>query len=125
MTNDYIDLGCGMDDSPATPMAVSAPAKSYPTFYFTCSEPIDLPDGEFTFSAKGRKVDASENTRDPDDPRYRYEIEVHGFKAMGGGSKKDSSTDVASSLKAGMKKMMAEKMEAMPDAEDTADEGDE
>lgn len=108
-TNEYIDLGCGLD-SPAMPITASdSPKKSYPCFCFTCDEEIELPDGEFTFSAKGRKVEDSENTRDEKNPRYRYEIEVHGFKPMGG-SKKDGMVSMADAFKAGLNKKMAEKM---------------
>jgi len=52
---------------------------SYPTLYITSDERIALPEGEFTFTAKGRVVERAENERDEDAPRYRYEIEV---KAM-------------------------------------------
>ncbi len=82
MEKEFIDLGCGMDAEPAETAAPDVPKKSYPCFYFTCDEKIDLPDGLFKFMAMGRKVDSGENVRDPEDPRYRYEIEVQGFKTV-------------------------------------------
>jgi len=95
-------------------MGQSAPKKSYPTFCFTCDEEIDLPDGEFIFSAKGRKVDVGANTRDPEDPRYRYEIEVQGFKPMGAAKK--GAPDMGATFKERLNKTMAAKM---------GDEGDD
>lgn len=115
--NEYIDLGCGLD-SPASPMSGKPPEKSYPTFSFTCDEGIDLPDGEFMFSAKGRKVDVSANTRDPKNPRHRYEIEVHGFKPMGGAKK--GPPDLGGAFKKNMDAKMAKKMGA-----DEADSNEE
>lgn len=106
MDKEYIDLGCGLDSEPME--ATSEPKKSYPCFYFTCDEKIDLPDGEFKFMAVGRKVDTGENTRDPDDPRYRYEIEVQGFKPMGGVNKE--GTDMGEKFKKGLMKGMEERM---------------
>jgi hypothetical protein len=103
---EFIDLGCGLD-SPSSPMTASeSPKKSYPCFYFTCDEKIDLPDGDFTFTAKGRKIESSENTRDPEEPRYRYEIEVHGFKPMGGAKKE--SPDMGSEFRKNLDRKMME-----------------
>lgn len=102
---EFIELGCGLD-TPGTPTAGDAPKKSYPCFYFTCDEPIDLPGGDFTFTAKGRKVSATNNTRDPENPRHSYEIEVHGFKPMGA---KGPNVDVGSSIKKAMREKMADK----------------
>lgn len=101
---EFIDLGCGLDSavSPTTPS--DGQKKTYPCFYFTCDEKIDLPDGDFTFMAKGRRIEASENTRDPEDPRYRYEIEVHGFKPMGG--KKAESEDMGAMFRRNLDKKM-------------------
>lgn len=99
-------------------MASPGPKKTYPCFSFSCDEEIDLPDGDFTFMAKGRKVLDTEETRDPEDPRYRYEIEVQGFKPMGGATK--DSPDLSAKLKDGMRKSMGKMM----DTEDAADESD-
>ncbi len=106
MHKEFIDLGCGLEstDSPM-PSSPSPAKKSYPCFYFTCDEHIELPDGDFTFMAKGRQIKHSEDTRDPDEPRFTYEIEVQGFKPMGG-AKKDGP-DLSSKLKEGMRKSMA------------------
>lgn len=88
--------------------ATDAPKKSYPCFTFTCDEEIDLPDGEFTFMAKGRRVEVSANTRDPADPRYRYEIEVQGFKPMG--AVKKDATDMGENFKKGLMAGMEKRM---------------
>lgn len=109
MKTEFIDLGCGLDSGTAA-MPSSPPSpekKSYPCFYFTCDEAIELPDGEFTFMAKGRKVDCSENTRDEENPRYRYEIEVHGFKPMGGEKK---MADMGEAFKKGLTSGMEKRM---------------
>lgn len=111
MEKDFIDLGCGLD-SPGGPAPTTlAEKKSYPCFYFTCDEKIDLPDGEFKFMAVGRKIEDSENTRDEENPRYRYEIEVHGFKPVGAAPKKkdDGLTNVGEALKKAMADKMKEK----------------
>jgi hypothetical protein len=118
MPNEFIDLGCGLD-SPAYPAtAKDAPKKSYPCFTFTCDEEIDLPDGEFTFTAKGRKVSHNEDTRDPEEPRHRYEIEVQGFKPQGGAKKSEGMTSMADAFKRGMDRKMASKMGMENDSED-------
>lgn len=113
MKNDYIDLGCGLDSGPAyaTNPAPDSAKKSYPCFYFTCDEEIELPDGEFVFSAKGRKVEDSENMRDPENPRYRYEIEVHGFKPEGTVRSDKGMVSMADAFKKGLDKKMMEKMD--------------
>ncbi len=107
MPNDFIDLGCGLDSKPMGELPM--PKKSYPSFCFTCDEEIALPDGEFTFTAKGRKIDVGANTRDPEDPRYRYEIEVQGFKPMGG--VKGAVKDMGETFKDRLNKGMAAKMD--------------
>ncbi len=106
--NEFIDLGCGMDSGYGSVSPATSPKKSYPSFCFTCDEEIALPDGEFTFTAKGRKIDVGANTRDPEEPRYRYEIEVQGFKPMGG--VKGAVKDMGETFKDRLKKGMAEKM---------------
>lgn len=55
----------------------------YPSLYFTHDKPVDLPD-EGTAVIKFRKIESSENTRDPDSPKYRCEIEVHSIEPKGG-----------------------------------------
>lgn len=113
MDAEFIDLGCGLDSGPGYPMGAEGgeKKKSYPCFYFTCDEEIDMPDGDFTFMAKGRKVEDSENMRDPENPRYRYEIEVHGFKPMGGGKKmKEEELSVGDILKKAIRDKMVEKV---------------
>lgn len=75
----------------------------YPSLYFTHDEPVDLPD-EGTAVITFRKVESSENTRDPDDPKYRCEIEVHSIDIKGGGEKGMAS--MASALKDAMRKKM-------------------
>ncbi len=105
MDKEVIDLGCGLDSEPAS--VSPEPKKSYPCFYFTCDEKIDLPEGDFTFMAKGRKVDSGENTRDPEDPRYRYEIEVQGFKPMGKSEGDEPKFSMGEKVKSAMAKKKA------------------
>lgn len=115
MKNEFIDLGCGLDSTAVTPSPPSESKKSYPCFYFTCDEKIDLPKDEFTFMAKGRKVEDSENSRDPENPRYRYEIEVHGFKPVGGDKEPASVSET-------LKKNIREKMKARAYEREMGDE---
>ena len=104
-----IDLGIKRG---STDLAISAPAtpspsdKSYPTFYFTAPCDCEMPDVG-TAKIKFRKVEDAENTRNPGEPQYRYELEVHGIEVISGG---EDDMDVGDSLKRAMRKKMAEKM---------------
>lgn len=75
----------------------------YPSLYFTHDEPVDIPE-EGTAVIRFRKIESSENTRDPDDPKYRCEIEVHSIEVKGGSDK--GMVSVADSLKDAMRKKM-------------------
>ena len=55
---------------------------SYPTLYFTSGQEIEFPE-DGTATIKFRKVECSENMRDPKDPKYRYELEVQGIDIKG------------------------------------------
>lgn len=74
----------------------------YPSLYFTHDEPVDVPE-EGTAVIKFRKIESSENTRDPDDPKYRCEIEVHSIDFKGGGKE---SVSPGESLKSALRKSM-------------------
>jgi hypothetical protein len=75
----------------------------YPSLYFTGDKKMDIPE-EGTAVITFRKIDSGENTRDPDDPKYRCEIEVHSIEVKG--SKGDGPVSVADSLKDGLRKKM-------------------
>lgn len=95
-------------DTTAKPTNTPDSKASYPTFYFTSSEECDLPIEGFA-KIKFRKIEDAENTRDPDDPKYRYELEVQGIEVIGGKSK---SVDLGGMLKKNMReKVMAKKHE--------------
>jgi hypothetical protein len=75
----------------------------YPSLYFTHDEPVDLPD-EGTAVITFRKIESSENVRDPKDPKYRCEIEVHSIDVKGSSDK--GMVSVADALKGAMRKKM-------------------
>jgi hypothetical protein len=75
----------------------------YPSLYFTGDKKMDIPE-EGTALITFRKVDSGENTRDPDDPKYRCEIEVHSIEVKSGGDK--GMVSMADALRSGMRKKM-------------------
>ena len=75
----------------------------YPSLYFTGDKKMDIPD-EGVAMIKFRKVDSGENMRDPDEPKYRCEIEVHSIEVKGGGDK--GMVSVSDALKDGLRKKM-------------------
>ena len=93
-------------------MGEDKPSKiNYPTLYFTCDKECDLPE-EGTAKIKFRKVEDVENTRDPENPKFRYELEVQGIEVDGMKEEMpDDGTDVKAGIKGAMKKMMSKKME--------------
>lgn len=99
-----IDLGQKMNScGPCCAPGDSEGKTHYPSLYFTHDEPVNLPD-EGTAVIKFRKIESSENTRDPDDPKYRCEIEVHSIDVKGGD--KGLSVNVGDVLKDAMRKSM-------------------
>jgi len=82
---------------------------SYPSLYFTCDKEYEIPE-EGTATIKFRKVEDSENTRNPEDPKYRYELEVHGIDIVGlKTEKEDDGADVKTGIKEGIKKLVKSK----------------
>lgn len=77
-----------------------------PTFYFTTNTECKIPD-EGTGTIKFRKIEDSENTRDPDSPRYRYELEVSSLDIDG---MKDSEEKPVDMLKAGLRKALGKEV---------------
>lgn len=80
MPNDGIDLGSkpGKEMSAAKP----SPAKEvyYPSIHVRDAEGLeDLPDGEFTFTGKGKVVSYTETERDGKET-CSCEIEIHSIK---------------------------------------------
>ena len=66
-------------------MASSSDEKKvhYPTLYFPSPTELDIPEeGEAVISF--RRVEQAENTRNPDDPKYRYELEVKSIEVKDG-----------------------------------------
>lgn len=100
-----IDLGQKYDPSCCAPMPSSTGEgkMSYPSLYFTHDKPVDLPD-EGTAVITFRKVESSENTRDPSAPKYRCEIEVHSIEPKGG--KKSEAEDMGSMFRRNLDKKM-------------------
>lgn len=89
--------------------------KNYPTLYFTCGQEYDIPDTG-TATIKFRKVEDAENTRDPADPKYRYELEIQGIEIDGmdesdmSESGEPDEADVKGGIKNAMAAMMKKKM---------------
>lgn len=99
-----IELGQKYDNSPCAPMESKGDDKMhYPSLYFTHDAPVELPE-DGTAVITFRKIESSENTRDPDDPKYRCEIEVHSIEVKGGGEK--GMVSVADALKGAMRKKL-------------------
>ena len=100
------DLGQKYDDmSPCCAGEEKKGKMHYPTLYFTHSEKIDLPEeGEAVI--KFRKVESAENTRDPDDPKYRCELEIHSLETKGGAKKSDGMVSMGDALKQAMRKKL-------------------
>lgn len=98
-----IDLGHKYDSTGccATMESKSDDKIHYPSLYFTHDKPVDLPD-EGTAVITFRKIESSENTRDPDDPKYRCEIEVHSIEVKGG----EVGMNVGSAIKDALRKKM-------------------
>lgn len=97
------DLGQKHDSGPCTPMNDSGKDRvHYPSLYFTHDEPVNLPE-EGTAVIKFRKIESSENTRDPEDPKYRCEIEVHSIDVKGVDK---GMVNVGDALKNAMRKSM-------------------
>lgn len=84
----------------------------YPSLYFTGDSKMDIPD-EGTAVITFRKVDSGENTRDPEDPKYRCEIEVHSIEVKGG--KKDD----------GLKTSLGDKIKQAMDKKKSSDDGED
>jgi hypothetical protein len=101
------DLGQKNEDPGCctAPMSEGSEGKvHYPSLYFTGDKKMDIPD-EGTAVITFRKIDSGENTRDPDDPKYRCEIEVQSIEVKGG-SKSEDMVSMASALKEAMRKKM-------------------
>ncbi len=83
---------------------------SYPTLYFTCDTACDIPD-KGTATIKFRKVEDAENTRDPKDPKYRYELEVQGIEIEGMDEGDDEEEAPIDMLKKGLRKALKKEEE--------------
>ena len=92
---DMIDLGQKASETGPC----QAPAKEsknkvyYPTFYIRSKDKIDLPDGEFYFSAKARKISSEERQRDGEEPSYSCELEVKAIRPEGAVESEDDDVD--------------------------------
>lgn len=74
-----MNLGVKYDEkeSMAMPKSTSGDKTSYPTLYVSgIKKEGDLPDGEFTFTGKGKLVSKTETNRNGKET-YSFEIEVH------------------------------------------------
>lgn len=99
-----LDLGQDAPDYGSPAMASKAPdtKRSYPSLYFTYDKECDLPD-EGMATIKFRKIEDSENTRDPSDPKYRYELEVQGIDVKGMKTADEPDTDFSGGFKKAIK----------------------
>lgn len=97
-----IELGQKNDPAMCAPMSKEEGDKlHYPSLYFTHDKPVEVPK-EGTAVITFRRVETSENDRDPDDPKYRCEIEVRDIEFKGG----KPSGDLSSKLKEGLRKKL-------------------
>jgi hypothetical protein len=100
-----IDLGQKNNSACCPPMVGGSSSEDkphYPSLYFTHDKPVEFP-SEGTALITFRKIESSENTRDPDDPKYRCELEIKSIEVKGGRSDKP---DLGSELKMGMRKKL-------------------
>ncbi len=113
-----IDLGSKpSEDKMAMPSKDSA---YYPSLHINNVDGLDnLPDGEFTFTGKGKLISYTESMRNGKNT-CSCEIEVHSIKPLDEGSKK--SKDGGDRLDESLDEIANHKMN---DAEDYADESDE
>lgn len=105
-----IDLGQKNSSGPCcAPMSTDSESKvHYPNLYFTTDTEIEFPD-DGTAVIKFRKVECSENMRDPKDPKYRYELEVQGIDIKGAEVEEE---DMGKKAMKGIKMMMDKKKES-------------
>lgn len=100
------DLGQKQPNGPCSPAGDDDEGEEkvyYPSLYFSGDEKMDIPD-EGTAVITFRKIDSGENTRDPDDPKYRCEIEVKSIEVKGG---KKGDAPLTTSLGDVMKKALS------------------
>lgn len=80
----------------------------YPSLYINGDKKISLPDeGEAVIVF--RKVDSGEDTRDPENPRYRCELEVRSIEPRASKNREDDEpmgVSVGNALKEAMRKKM-------------------
>ncbi len=83
----------------------------YPSLYISGDKKIERPE-EGTAIITFRKIDSGENTRDPEDPQYRCELEVHSIEVKDGSNQKDGSLTVSMEdmFKNAIRKKVREKM---------------
>lgn len=100
-----IELGQKYDSACCAPTGANETKDkvSYPSLYFTHDKPVELPD-EGTAVITFRKIESSENVRDPEDPKYRCEIEVRSIEVKGG--KKSGGEDMGSVFKKNLDRKM-------------------
>lgn len=78
----------------------------YPSLYFSGDTKMDIPD-EGTALITFRKIDSGENTRDPEDPKYRCEIEVQSIDVKSSkAADEPMGVNVGKALKDAMRKKM-------------------
>lgn len=92
MDKNFIDLGQDYGDGMMATGPDEMPKRRYPTLCLCSEDAIELPDGTFKFTCIGRVVERNENERDPEDKKYRAEIEVHSI-APGASVESDESDD--------------------------------
>lgn len=103
-----IDLGQKNDIGAPCAPSESKEKVHYPSLYFTHDKPVELPE-EGTAVITFRKIESSENTRDPDDPKYRCELEVHSIEIQGGKKKEERMVSVGDAFKKAVRSKMKEK----------------
>lgn len=78
----------------------------YPSLYFSGDTKMDIPE-EGTALITFRKIDSGENTRDPEDPKYRCEIEVQSIEVKSSkAADEPMGVNVGKVLKDAMRKKM-------------------
>jgi len=85
-----IDLGKEYGKTEMMAKTKAEPKVDYPTLYVSGVDKLELPDGEFDFSGRGKVVSKTESTRDGK-TTCSYEIQVMGIEPEGAAEGKDKN----------------------------------
>jgi hypothetical protein len=107
-TTEMIDLGQKYDIKALGPAGSTDKKVSYPTLFIRGVPELDLPMGDFTFTAKGKVVVCTEREEEGKPETCDYEIEVHSINP-GTSGKAPASKKVEVELGEALDKMQMDK----------------